>query len=84
MQFPGTHAPTPAELEIESIPYNLPMCFDAKETLQARNTHNSQTTQQSSTLSDAEKAKMLQEVEPNKPTLVSRNRKQKQLLYKKT
>ena len=29
----------------------------------ARNTHNSQTTQQSSTLSDAEKAKMLQEVE---------------------
>ena len=63
LQFPGTHAPTPAELEIESIPYNLPMCFDAKETLQARNTHSSQTTQQSSTLSDAEKAKMLQEVE---------------------
>ena len=63
VQFPGTHAPTPAELEIESIPYNLPMCFDAKETLQARNTHSSQTTQQSSTLSDAEKAKMLQEVE---------------------
>ena len=30
---------------------------------QARNTHSSQTTQQSSTLSDAEKAKMLQEVE---------------------
>ena len=29
----------------------------------ARNTHSSQTTQQSSTLSDAEKAKMLQEVE---------------------
>ena len=63
VQFPGTHAPTPAELEIESIPYNLPMCFEAKETLQARNTHSSQTTQQSSTLSDAEKAKMLQEVE---------------------
>lgn len=63
VQFPGTHAPTPAELEIESIPYNLPMCFEAKETLQARNTHSSQTTQQLSTLSDAEKAKMLQEVE---------------------
>jgi len=63
VQFPGTHAPTPAQLEIESIPYNLPMCFEAKETLQARNTHSSQTTQQSSTLSDAEKAKMLQEVE---------------------
>ena len=63
VQFPGTHAPTPAELEIESIPYNLPMCFNAKETLQARNTHSSQTTQQSSTPSDAEKAKMLQEVE---------------------
>lgn len=63
VQFPGVHAPTPAELEIESIPYNLPMCFEAKETLQARNTHSSQTTQQSSTLSDAEKAKMLQEVE---------------------
>ena len=63
VQFPGTHAPAPAELEIESIPYNLPMCFDAKETQQARNTHSSQTPQQSSTLSDAEKAKMLQEVE---------------------
>ena len=63
VQFPGTHAPAPAQLEIESIPYNLPMCFEAKETLQARNTHSSQTTQQSSTLSDAEKAKMLQEVE---------------------
>jgi beta-galactosidase len=63
VQFPGVHAPTPAELEIESVPYNLPMCFEAKETLQARNTHSSQTTQQSSTLSDAEKAKMLQEVE---------------------
>ena len=63
VQFPGTHAPAPAELEIESIPYNLPMCFNAKETLQARNTHSSQTTQQSSTPSDAEKAKMLQEVE---------------------
>ena len=60
----GIAAVIPKYLSLRLLhPLQLPMCFDAKETLQARNTHNSQTTQQSSTLSDAEKAKMLQEVE---------------------
>ena len=62
VQFPGTHAPTPAELEIESIPYDLPMCYNTSETSITHhptpNTHHP-----SSALSDAEKAKLLQEVE---------------------
>ena len=62
VQFPGVHAPTPAELEIESIPYDVPMCFKASEVNQtkiSRRTSTSNSTQ----LSDKEKAKMLQEVE---------------------
>ena len=59
VQFPGTHAPTPAELEIESIAYDMPMCYLPSETSQTSKTSAST----SSTLSEAEKAKMLQEVE---------------------
>ena len=62
VQFPGVHAPTPAELEIESIPYDMPMCYDISEKANSQkpiaNSPNS-----TSTLSDAEKAKLLQEVE---------------------
>ena len=60
VQFPGVHAPTPAELEIESIPYDVPMCFGETAV-----THHpsSITHHSSSTLSDEEKAKLLQEVE---------------------
>ena len=63
VQFPGTHAPTPAELVIESIPYNMPLCFDAKEAHSTHSTHNTHNTHSTPTLSDSEKAKMLQEVE---------------------
>ena len=63
VQYPGTHAPTPAELEIESVPYDMPMCFDSKETHSTHNTHSTYNTHNTPTLSDAEKAKMLQEVE---------------------
>ena len=62
VQFPGTHAPTPAELEIESIPYDLPMCYNVSETAVRHHT-SSIGHQPSSTLSDEEKAKLLQEVE---------------------
>lgn len=62
VQFPGTHAPTPAELEIESIPYDLPMCYNVNETAVRHHT-SSIGHQPSSTLSDEEKAKLLQEVE---------------------
>ena len=62
VQFPGTHAPTPAELEIESIAYDMPMCFNPSETSQTSQTSQTSAST-SSTLSEAEKAKMLQEVE---------------------
>ena len=64
VQFPGVHAPTPAELEIESIPYDVPMCYDPDETLEhSRSTVSASTSTPASSLSDAEKQKMLQEVE---------------------
>ena len=64
VQFPGTHAPTPAELEIESVPYDLPMCYQEESKNSSLHTpHSSLLTPHSSTLSEAEKAKMLQEVE---------------------
>ena len=64
VQFPGVHAPTPAELEIESIPYDVPMCYDPDETLEhSRSAVSASTSTPASSLSDAEKQKMLQEVE---------------------
>ena len=62
VQFSGTHAPTPAELEIESVPYDVPMCYNASETA-VRHHPSSIGHHPSSTLSDEEKAKLLQEVE---------------------
>ncbi len=63
VQFPGIHAPTPAELEIESIPYDLPMCYTSETGTTSKTSTSSKTGSTSPTLSDAEKAKMLQEVE---------------------
>ncbi len=63
VQFPGTHAPTPAELEIESILYDLPMCYSSDASKTSTTSTTSKTSTTSPTLSDAEKAKMLQEVE---------------------
>ena len=66
VQFPGTHAPTPAELEIESIPCDMPMCYQ-EESLSPQpsplSPQPSALSPHSSTLSESEKAKMLQEVE---------------------
>jgi len=63
VQFPGTHAPTPAELEIESVAYDMPMCFT--ETHKAHEPHKPHEANKphTPTLSESEKAKMLQEVE---------------------
>ena len=64
VQFPGTHAPTPAELEIESIPYEGAFCDGLDEgTTLTRQTAVSEPSRKAPALSDAEKAKMLQEVE---------------------
>ena len=61
VQFPGTHAPTPAELEIESVAYDMPMCFT--ETHEANKPHKPHEANKPNTLSEKEKAKLLQEVE---------------------
>ena len=63
VQFPGTHAPTPAELEIESVAYDMPMCFT--ETHKSHEAHKPHEANNPHTppLSESEKAKMLQEVE---------------------
>ena len=62
VQFPGTHAPTPAELEIESVTYDVPMCYNVSETTSRHQTSVIKH-QTSSTLSDEEKTKLLHEVE---------------------
>ena len=66
VQFPGTHAPTPAELEIESVAYDMPMCFT--ETHEANKPNKPHKPHEANkphtpTLSEKEKSKMLQEVE---------------------
>lgn len=62
VQFPGIHAPTPAELELESVPYNMPMCYLPSETSTYKKAGTAGTAA-TTTLSEAEKTKMLQEVE---------------------
>ena len=65
VDFPGTHAPSPAELVIESLPYNGLCCDGVHEGDGIRVQQNQQdhTPQPSTQIPDAEKAKMLQEVE---------------------
>ena len=64
VQFPGTHAPTPAELEIESVPYNGVFCDDGSGDVVLANTRKSQSNHISQgQLTEEEKAKMLKEVE---------------------
>ena len=67
VQFPGTHAPTPAELEIESVPSDVP--FLEGIVAQASDRHRDvrpgqpATTDRKTRLTEEEKARMLQEVE---------------------
>ena len=63
VQFPGIHAPTPAELEIESVSYDMPMCLASDAGTASRTSTTSKTSNSGPTLSDAEKNKLLQEVE---------------------
>ena len=63
VQFPGIHAPTSAELEIESIPYDLPMCYQEYSVSRTSRDSRQSRESSSSTLSEAEKNKLLQEVE---------------------
>lgn len=65
VDFPGTHAPSPAELVIESLPYNGLSCDGVHrgDGIRVQQNQQDHTPQPSSQISDAEKAKMLQEVE---------------------
>ncbi len=64
VEFPGTHAPTPAELEIESVAYDA-ACCDGRDGASGnyQRTVNKNPQGQPTQLSEAEKARMLQEVE---------------------
>ena len=61
VQFEGTHAPTPAEIEFESIPAELPFCYvDENKPAQTVVTSKKATNTQ---LSEDEKRKLLEEVD---------------------
>ena len=65
VQYPGVHAPTPAELEIESVAYDGLRCDGRDGTAgnSEKNSGSHDINTQKPQLSDAEKARLLQEVE---------------------
>ena len=65
VQFPGTHAPTPTDLEIESVPYTGPMLIgEGSKAVKGYKVQSaSSTTGQHTEFSDEQKAKMLKEVQ---------------------
>ena len=61
VEYPGTHAPTPAEIEFESVPAQLPFCYaDEGESVQ---TASDAVQQQGAQLSEEEKRRLLEEVD---------------------
>lgn len=63
VQFPGTHAPAPADLEIESVPYTGRFCFIPQTSAVIRPAHSADTTGPQQSLTDDEKSRLLREVE---------------------
>lgn len=64
VQFPGTHAPTPAELDIESVPYEGSFCFIKQfDKNNSEISNNVVEKHNGIVLSAKEKEKMLKEVE---------------------
>ena len=67
VQFPGTHAPTPADLEIESVAYQGTMMMGTKTAKSATSSSvqnaSSATSSSSHEFTPEQKAKMLKEVE---------------------
>ncbi|MBQ7297313.1 MAG: glycoside hydrolase family 2 [Alistipes sp.] len=61
VEHPGTHAPTAAEIEFESIPAQLPFCHEAVERV-ATDTNRADRTQ-GTQLSEEEKRRLLEEVD---------------------
>ena len=68
VQFPGTHAPTPADLEIESVAYQGTMMMGTKSVKSAisstvQNASSATSSSSSHEFTPEQKAKMLKEVE---------------------
>ena len=65
VQYEGTHAPTPAEIEIESVPSLLPACFteQTRQTDAASIDKERAASSEKKILSEEEKQKLLIEVE---------------------
>jgi beta-galactosidase len=64
VEFPGTHAPTSADLDIESVPYQGQFCFlPQKRMTSFGETSCKENTDKNRALTDSEKRKMLQQVE---------------------
>ena len=65
VQYEGTHAPTPAEIEIESVPSLLPACFteQTRQTDAASTAKGQSASSEKKILSEEEKQKLLIEVE---------------------
>lgn len=65
VQYEGTHAPTPAEIEIESVPSLLPACFteQTRQTDAASIDKERAASSENKILSEEEKQKLLIEVE---------------------
>lgn len=61
VEFAGTHAPTPAEIEFESVPAQLPFCFSDEAVAGAASVGTTKQTAQQ--LSDEEKRRLLEEVD---------------------
>ena len=65
VQFEGTQAPSAAEIEFESIPADLPLCLSSERNSKWHSEYQKKTTGKDDTkkLTDAEKQKLLEEVE---------------------
>lgn len=63
VQFPGTHAPTEAELEFSSVPAQFPACYLPSELNSTNHTATSVTTSGAQGMTEAEKRRLLDEVE---------------------
>ena len=62
VEHPGTHAPTAAEIEFESIPASIPFCY-ADEANAVQVVKQGEATGQATQLSEEEKRRLLEEVD---------------------
>ena len=61
VEFPGTHAPTPAEIEFESVPASLPFCYADEADVTAQGV--AAAGKGGEQLSEEEKRRLLEEVD---------------------